>query len=140
MEFRILVPPEHAAGTYANLLTTWYGEHEFTLDFSVMLPPMQTDDDSPPVVVCPVLSRLKVPVTVLFEMLQAINGTMNRVRGSVRSNQARWRRKPMIKSVTVAKTGERWIFPPRLPAGTRYAPLQLVGDRYTVVPIPPAKR
>lgn len=46
----------------------------------------------------------------------------------------------MIKSLTVAKTGKRWVFPPVLPAGTSYAPLQLVGDRYTVVPVPPAKR
>lgn len=76
MEFQIVVPPEHVTGTYANLLTTWYGEHEFTLDFSVMLSPMQPEDDSPAVVVCPVVSRLKVPVTVLFEMLQAMNGTM----------------------------------------------------------------
>ena len=76
MEFQIFVPAEHAAGTYANLLTAWYGEHEFTLDFSVMLPPMQADDGAPAVVICPVVSRLKVPVTVLFEMLQTINGTM----------------------------------------------------------------
>ena len=76
MEFQIVVPAELQAGTYANLLTAWYGEHEFTLDFSVTLPPVQPDDDSPALVICPVVSRVKVPVTVLFEMLQAMNGTM----------------------------------------------------------------
>ena len=46
----------------------------------------------------------------------------------------------MLKSVTVLKTGKRLIFPPVLPAGISYAPPQLIGDRYTVVPVPPVKR
>lgn len=78
MEYQLRVPPELAAGSYANLLIAWHTPHECTLDFCVTLPPGQEDEGSPPPIPCQVVARLKVPVTVLFDMLQTINGIMTR--------------------------------------------------------------
>jgi len=78
MEFQIIVPSEQEVGTFSNLLTAWFSAHEFTLDFCVTLPPAQQEDDPGAVVPCPVVSRLKIPVTVIFTMLQVMNGIMTR--------------------------------------------------------------
>lgn len=76
MEFQVIVPSEQETGTFSNLLTAWFSAHEFTLDFCVTLPAVHEDDEPSPVVPCPVVSRLKIPVTVIFTMLQAMNGIM----------------------------------------------------------------
>lgn len=75
-EFQMLVPPDQEAGTYANVLAVWNSPFEFTLDFCATLRPTQEDEQSPVIVPCLVVSRIKVPVTVIFTMLQAMNGRM----------------------------------------------------------------
>lgn len=75
-ELRFIVPPAQDAGAYANALAPWFSVHEFTLDFGVTLPPVRDDDGSTDIVPCLVVSRVKVPVTMIFDMLQAINGIM----------------------------------------------------------------
>ena len=77
-EFQVFAPPEQEAGTYANFLAVWHSPFEFTLDFCATLRPTQDDDQSPVVVPCRVVSRLKIPVTVIFAMLQEMNGIMTR--------------------------------------------------------------
>jgi hypothetical protein len=74
-EFTIFAPPEVEAGVYANRCQAWHSRHEFTLDFCVSLPP-EPDDDEGPVVPYRVVSRIKVPVTLIFEVLQRINEAM----------------------------------------------------------------
>ena len=79
--FEIQVPPEQEAGTYANFLTVWHTGHEFTLDFSVTQPPQTDDPDDPasPVTVpSRVVARVRIPPTLLFDVLRALNENMSR--------------------------------------------------------------
>src|SRR3954464_442659 len=79
-EFQIQVPNGHCAGVYANFLSVWHTAYEFTLDFGVTQPPQidQEDPDAPVRVDCRVVSRVKIPVTVLFDVLRALNENMTR--------------------------------------------------------------
>ena len=80
-EFQIQVPDDLEAGVYANFLSVWHTAYEFTLDFGVTQPPQveQPDDPDAPVRVgCRVVSRVKIPVTVLFDVLRALNENMTR--------------------------------------------------------------
>ncbi|MBD0347719.1 MAG: DUF3467 domain-containing protein [Thermoleophilia bacterium] len=80
-EFQIQVPPELEAGVYANFLSVWHTAYEFTLDFGVTQPPQvetPEDPDAPVRVGCRVVSRVKIPVTVLFDVLRALNENMTR--------------------------------------------------------------
>jgi uncharacterized protein DUF3467 len=80
-EFQIQVPTELEAGVYANFLSVWHTAYEFTLDFGVTQPPRveHPDDPTEPVQVdCRVVSRVKIPVTVLFDVLRALNENMTR--------------------------------------------------------------
>src|SRR2546422_7329598 len=70
-EFEIQVPPEHEAGEYANFLMVWHTPHEFTLDFAVTQPSQPTDAGVK--VPCRVVSRLRVPPTVMLDILHAMN-------------------------------------------------------------------
>ena len=51
--------------------------YEFTLDFAAMQPPQVVDesDPRPRDVPCHVVSRVKVPVTVVFDLIRALNET-----------------------------------------------------------------
>ena len=79
-EFQIQVPNELEPGVYANFLSVWHTAYEFTLDFGVTQPPQidQDDPDAPVRVDCRVVSRVKIPVTVLFDVLRALNENMTR--------------------------------------------------------------
>ena len=79
-EFQIQVPNELEPGVYANFLSVWHTAYEFTLDFGVTQPPQidQEDPDGPVRVECRVVSRVKIPVTVLFDVLRALNENMTR--------------------------------------------------------------
>ncbi len=76
--FRVDVPPELEGGVYANFLGVWHSPYEFTLDFCATQPPQQTNEDSPVVVPCRVVSRVKIPVTLIFDVLRALNENMTR--------------------------------------------------------------
>ena len=80
-EFQIQIPNELEAGVYANFLSVWHTAYEFTLDFGVTQPPRvdHPDDPEEPVQVdCRVVARVKIPVTVLFDVLRALNENMTR--------------------------------------------------------------
>lgn len=69
-----------ATGTYANFLGVWHTAHEFTLDFAVTQPPSlaQTQDGQTVTrVPCQVVSRIKVPPTVLFDFLRTLNENLS---------------------------------------------------------------
>jgi len=79
VSFHVYVPPEVEAGTYANVVTVWHSPYEFTLDFSVTQPPQPTDPENPEaggVVPSRVVARVKIPVTLIFDVLRALNGNM----------------------------------------------------------------
>ena len=77
--FEVEVPQELEAGAYANFLTVWHTPYEFTLDFGVLqLPQAQDaeDPESPVTVPARVVSRLKIPPSLVFRILQALNENM----------------------------------------------------------------
>lgn len=89
-EFEIRIPPDLEAGVYANFLSVWHTGYEFTLDFSVTEPPQSTDAGMK--VPCRVVSRIKVPVALIFEVLKALNANMTQYEntyGDIQAPEAR---------------------------------------------------
>jgi hypothetical protein len=77
VEFAIHVPAEHEVGTYANMLSVWHSPHDFTLDFAVAQPVQPGGEPGEPVQVpCVVVARVKLPVTVIFDVMRALNDNM----------------------------------------------------------------
>jgi Protein of unknown function (DUF3467) len=79
------VPPELEAGVYANFLAVWHTPHEFTLDFAVLLPGGSSDPGDPAAPVqmsSRLVSRVKLPPSVVFDVLRAINENMTRYESS----------------------------------------------------------
>ena len=73
------IPESNVAGVYANFLTVWHTAHEFTLDFATTLPPEQrAHEDGSPEVVIPawVTGRIRVPPTLVFDIIRALNENM----------------------------------------------------------------
>jgi hypothetical protein len=79
--FDIIAPPELEAGVYANFLSVWHSPHEFTLDFAVTQPALETDTPGLQRVPCRVVARVKVPATVVFDMIRAMNENLTRYEG-----------------------------------------------------------
>jgi Protein of unknown function (DUF3467) len=78
-EIQMVVPPDREAGVYANFLAVWHSPHEFTLDFCSTQPPRPAEND-PDRTVMPslVVSRIKIPVTLIFDVVRALNENMTR--------------------------------------------------------------
>ena len=78
IELKIDVPPELEGGTYANVLNVWHTAYEFMLDFGVMQQVGEPEDpDAVLQVPVRVVSRVRIPVTLLFEVLKALNTNMS---------------------------------------------------------------
>jgi hypothetical protein len=78
--FEIQVPLELQAGTYTNFLSVWHTPFEFTLDFAVTQPGERVNPDDPasPIKIpCSVVARLKIPPSLIFSVLQALNENMS---------------------------------------------------------------
>ena len=76
VHFDLRVPPELEGGVYSNFLGVWHTAHEFTLDFSATLPaeaPEMTDAAAAMHVPCRVTARVKVPPTLVFDIIRALN-------------------------------------------------------------------
>jgi hypothetical protein len=76
LHFELQIAEALTPGVYANFLGVWHTAHEFTLDFAVTQPPAlgQTPDGTTVTrVPCQVVSRVKVPPTVLFDFLRTLN-------------------------------------------------------------------
>lgn len=72
----IHVPDELVAGTYSNVVAVWHTPYEFTLDFAVTLPTqLHTNDAGEAVAVVParVVSRVKLPPSAVFALMQALS-------------------------------------------------------------------
>jgi hypothetical protein len=65
------VPHDLVGGVYAHALSAWSTEHEFTLDYAVA-EREPAEEPSP----LRVVARIRVPVTMLFEMLRELNETL----------------------------------------------------------------
>ena len=66
-DFTLQIPPELEGGVYANFLSGWFTAHEFTLDFCVAQPGLPY----------PLASRVKLPVTMILEVLQGLSLLMS---------------------------------------------------------------
>ena len=73
-QFVFSVPAEIEAGVYANTLAVWHSPYEFTLDFAATPPPVQ--DETGVTVPCLITARVKIPITVIFDVLRALNANM----------------------------------------------------------------
>ena len=69
------VAKEAEGGVYSNFVGVWHTAHEFTLDFCSTQPP-QVDESGESFVPARVVSRVKIPPTMLFELLKALNTNM----------------------------------------------------------------
>lgn len=76
-EFQMVVAEELEGGVYANFLGVWHSPYEFTLDWCVTQPP-QTREEGTVVMPARVVSRVKIPVTLIFDVLRALNENMTR--------------------------------------------------------------
>jgi Protein of unknown function (DUF3467) len=75
--FSVQVPPDLEGGTYANFLGVWHTGHEFTLDFAVTQPPVVPEDENEPVTVpSRVVARVKIPPTLIFDIMRALSENM----------------------------------------------------------------
>lgn len=74
-QVRIDVPESLQQGAYANGAMVWHTPFEFTIDFIAIQP---VDPESPGVVPCLVTSRVKIPTTVIFDLLKALNENMTK--------------------------------------------------------------
>ena len=78
-EIQFIVRPEQEAGVYGNFLAVWHSAHEFTLDFCTTQPARPSEDDPNHMVMpCLVVSRVKIPVTLIFDVVRALNENMTR--------------------------------------------------------------
>jgi hypothetical protein len=75
-EFQVQVPPELEPGVYANFLGVWHSPYEFTLDFAVTQPPEPGEDVL--TVPCRVVARIKMPVSVIFDVIRTLNDNMTK--------------------------------------------------------------
>lgn len=88
---QIKMPDDLEAGAYANALAVWHTPHEFTLDFAAIQPTQEMRQaDGTVVLTVParVTARVKVPPTLLFEIIKAINENMTQYEqrfGSIRT-------------------------------------------------------
>lgn len=73
------VPPEMEAGAYAHTIAVWHTAYDFTLDFAVTQfaqPSDPNDPDSPSVVPARVVVRVRMPPTLVFDVIRTINARM----------------------------------------------------------------
>ena len=75
--FNVHVPPELEGGTYANFLSVWHTGYEFTLDFAVQPPPDVPQNPAEPLSVpCRAVTRVKIPPSLIFDIMRALNENM----------------------------------------------------------------
>ncbi len=67
------VPDDMTGGVYSNVVAVWHTPYEFTLDFAVMLPAQQAAPGDGSVTPCRVVSRVKIPPDVVFQLMRALS-------------------------------------------------------------------
>jgi hypothetical protein len=72
--FEVRLSEEMEPGVYANFLGVWHTGHEFTLDFAATQPPTSTDEGT--VVPCRVVARVKIPPTLVFDIIKTLNANL----------------------------------------------------------------
>ncbi len=75
--FAIQVPEDAREGHYANFLSVWHSQHDFTLDFALTDQPVpdeanQFGEIESVTVPCQVVTRVRIPATVVEDVLRAL--------------------------------------------------------------------
>lgn len=80
-EGQFVIPPELEAGVYADVIAVWHTPHAFVLDFAAVGSPRYAHDGEPdegvedsPLMV----ARVRLPIGLVFALLQAISARMER--------------------------------------------------------------
>ncbi len=76
---RFYVPPEQEAGVYAETVAVWHTPYDFIIDFAaiqVAQPVDPTDPGSQMEVPARVVSRIRIPTGLVFDLIQTINARM----------------------------------------------------------------
>jgi hypothetical protein len=72
-QFKIEVPDDEVNGRYSNLLSVWSNPHDFTLDFAVTAQAQPGEEAGDPMVVpARVVARIKIPLAMAQDVLQAL--------------------------------------------------------------------
>lgn len=83
LRFEIEIPDELQAGVYANLLNVWHSPYEFTLDFAVIHGNQAREEDDEQVVPARVVSRVRIPPNIMFEVLKALNSNLSKYEANI---------------------------------------------------------
>lgn len=70
---QINVPPEKSAGSYSNIVSVWHTPHDFAIDFCVNQPFAAGPDGF----AAQVVSRVRIPPTIVFELLSALSDNLS---------------------------------------------------------------
>jgi hypothetical protein len=73
--YRLEIDPELEGGVYANLVSAWHTPYEFTLDFAAAQRP-SLDDPEGSADLWRVVSRVRIPVALVFDVIRELNETM----------------------------------------------------------------
>lgn len=81
LHFAIDLPAELEGGVYANVLAAWHSAYEFTLDFASTGPVQPRDEADPAAgyeVPCRIVTRVKIPVPLVFDVIRTLNEEMTK--------------------------------------------------------------
>jgi hypothetical protein len=81
-QIKLEVPDDQIVGHYANVMSVWGSSHDFTLDFAVI---GQPDDPTAKPVIVParVVARIKIPLAMAQDVLQALASQISLVEAQV---------------------------------------------------------
>jgi Protein of unknown function (DUF3467) len=73
-------PSDVERGLYSNVLFTSHTGYEFTLDFASTQPVYGLDENDDEVrgIPCRVVARIRIPVTIMFDVIRVLNAEMTR--------------------------------------------------------------
>jgi len=73
------VPEDQEAGTYANTVAVWHTGYDFVIDFATFQLIQPVDPENPEagaVVPARVVSRVRIPAGLVFDLIRTINARM----------------------------------------------------------------
>jgi hypothetical protein len=79
LDFEVL--PDTRIGVYANAVNVWHSPYEFALDWGLMNAPEPVvvgDPASPLRITGAVVARIRIPIGLVFDVMQALNQAMTR--------------------------------------------------------------
>lgn len=76
---RFYVPPEQEVGAYAETVAVWHTPYDFIIDFATIQLAQLTDPNDPNselIVPARVVSRVRIPPGLVFDLIRTINARM----------------------------------------------------------------